>query len=559
MTHNHGSKEWTGRPHFAPGQRLNAQALNAIMGDELRRERLTRVALHGHGVVFGYALARHDAVAISAGQASAQSAAPGSAGKASEQDAAAQVPHLPANPEGKPSYDDCGCSDRDERRLKLTGPCIDITCGLIIDRHGRELYWQGGLLGVHDLAGREPDKEGCYVLEAHYAERHDPSGGCGPCPTDHVQWIGQGVVFTLTWCKECPKCEHHPKCPPAECTTLCDYVCERTDSEHGLIPPADDLASICTEPGPLSQSRCGRWQYDAKAGVPIACVYVHAVVPEYCGAKYGFRGDPPAICSVRPFVYRTPLLYELIRGCHVDLARVESLSWQDWVLGNRPWNYKVSWQEFHDQFYSKEGFRVHFTKPVRSETLHERSIFLIAIIQELRADYWVEQRLPLDRIEPLDQNGAPLSKPGLAWGAQLVPTSEWITSEVNQKGTSLRQGAEIELTIRGQMVRDACGRMLDARPPDEAGQSDFGPAEKPPPPQQPGPDVPLLHLFGSDAKWSGQARPGGDFVATFRLAPRTDPIPATSSSSSLSSSPAATAVTAASPPSTTPPSSAVKE
>ena len=179
------------------------------------------------------------------------------------------------------------------------------------------------------------------MLEAHYAERHDPSGGCGPCPTDHVQWIGQGVAFTLTWCKECPKCEHHPKCPPAQCTTLCDYVCERTGSERGPIPPARDLESICAEPGPLRQSRCGGWQYDADAGVPIACVYVHAVVPEYCGAKYGFRGDPPAICSVRPFVYRTPLLYELIRGCHVDLARVESLSWQKWVLGNRDWNYEV--------------------------------------------------------------------------------------------------------------------------------------------------------------------------------------------------------------------------
>ena len=55
-THKGGTRTWPRRPHFAPNQRLTAQQLNAIMDDELRRQRLLTRALHGHGVVFGYAL-----------------------------------------------------------------------------------------------------------------------------------------------------------------------------------------------------------------------------------------------------------------------------------------------------------------------------------------------------------------------------------------------------------------------------------------------------------------------------------------------------------------------
>jgi hypothetical protein len=457
MTHDHGSKEWTRRPHFAPGQRLSAQALNAIMGDELRRERLTRVALHGYGIVFGYELTRQATTYPPAG-----------------------AEERPAPAREWPSHDDCGCSDRDHRRLKLTDHRIEITCGLILDRHGRDLYWPGGQLGVHDLVGRGPDQEGCYVLKAHYAERHHPPAGCGPCPTDHVQWIGQGVVFTLTWCKECPKCEHHPKCPPAQCTTLCDYVCERTGSEHGPIPPACDLEAICAEPGQLCESRCGRWRYDIEAGVPIACVHVQAVVPEHCGAKYGFRDDPPAICSVRPFVYRTPLLYELIRGCHVDLARVESLSWAI--------DQQITWDQFKDLFdlQKTKGFQILFTKPIRKSTLHPASTFLSAVVQERRAGYFEAARIPLKKIEYLNLNG------DLASGVHLVPHPDWVRNEVTDEESSLGRGALIELTIRGQLLRDECGRMLDARSLD------------------------------IDDRWSGQNNPGGDFVAFFRVARKQD-------------------------------------
>ena len=154
-------------PAFCSGQRLSAQALNAIMGDELRRERLTRVALHGHGVVFGYAFAREEAAAISAGQASHakrrsrdRPRRESRGGDGSSAGPPRRVEKQRTAIGQKLPHDDCGCGDRDDRRLKLTGPCIDITCGLIIDRHGRDLYWQGGLLGVHDLAGREPDKGG---------------------------------------------------------------------------------------------------------------------------------------------------------------------------------------------------------------------------------------------------------------------------------------------------------------------------------------------------------------------------------------------------------------
>ena len=52
------------------------------------------------------------------------------------------------------------------------------------------------------------------------------------------------------------------------------------------------------------------------------------------------------------------------------------------------------------------------------------------------------------------------------------------------------QGARFELTLRGQLVRHACDRMLDARPPDV------------------------------DPSSRCQGRPGDDFVSVFRVGPK---------------------------------------
>ena len=149
------------------------------------------------------------------------------------------------------------------------------------------------------------------------------------------------------------------------------------------------------------------------------------------------------------------MLFELARDCHIDLARVASLSWEEWLVeGGQP----VSWDKFADQFKpGADGFVVWFTKPIVARTLHDASILLTALIQENDADYWKVRRIPI-KIEPLNELN------GLAQGVRLCPDEEWCTSEITQRRSTLCHGALIEFTIRGQMLRDHCGRMLDARP-----------------------------------------------------------------------------------------------
>jgi hypothetical protein len=452
ITHNGGTRTWPRRPHFAPNQQLTAQQLNAIIEDELRRQRMLTRALHGHGVVFGYGF----------------------------------EPYAK-----REAYGD------EKGELERKDHCIHVSCGLIIDLHGRDLYWPGGWLCLGDIVSQQPGCEGWYIVNAHYAERPDPLGGCGSCPSDAVQWLEQKVVFTLSPWYPQPNW-NCAELPSDQCVTLRDYICGRSGSENGPVPPADDLKWACSDPGPLScETPCGGWKYDRGAGIPIARVWVKNLAPKDAEcAVYGFDPDQTKVCEFRPYVYRTPLLFDLARDCHIDLARVASLSCQDWLIeGGNP----VSWEKFILCFGPEApGLDIRFTKPIDVRTLNERSIFLTALIQGYEADYWTAHRVPA-RIEPLEEHG------GFADGARLVFDDEWVVSEIKQKRSTLCHGALIELTIRCQMLRDHCGRMPDARP--IAAQQQL-PADKQPDP------------FFLDSKWLGQARPGGDFVFAFRVEPR---------------------------------------
>ena len=143
---------------------------------------------------------------------------------------------------------------------------------------------------------------------------------------------------------------------------------------------------MCSECGPLQSSTCGEWNYDPDAGIPIAIVRIHSIIPKNanCGPQFEFAPDPPkAVCSIRPFVYRNPLLFELIRGCHIDLVQIDRLSkcWENWAIGNRAWANPIPWKDFAAEFNEDaEGFQVWFTKAVNGETLHEASVFLSAVI-----------------------------------------------------------------------------------------------------------------------------------------------------------------------------------
>jgi len=405
---------WTRRPLFSPSQMLTAEQLNLMMDEERgRTEKLMR-GLHGHGVIFGLAVS------------------------------------------GK------------EGPTQLT-----VSCGMALDRHGRLLHWPGGAVPAELIP--MPECEGRFTLSIHYARREVPGGGCGPC-ADRPQWIEEGVVYSLR--HEGGPIERACVRPSeARCIGLDEYVCLRNDSRDGVLPAAADLEWACAQAGALCRIGCGDIVYDAAAGIPIAMVEVRNLCENpACKPHWGF-GEVGETCEVRPWVYRTPLLYELIKGCQNDLARVEAVNWGEATADGNGWPAEVEWGIFAGGAH--HGPEIVFTKPVRVSTVHPGSVILTAILWERQADYLLTRRIP-SVPEPLDE------AEGYASHFRLRINRGWLRNEIGSR-SELKSGGRVELTIRGQMLRDRCDNMLDAAP--------LGYAPQTPPHSRPGGDFVVLLRF----------------------------------------------------------------
>ena len=164
-------------------------------------------------------------------------------------------------------------------------------------------------------------------------------------------------------------------------------------------------------------------------------------------------------CSPVPHVYRNPLLLELLNCCDVDLPRVDRVSWTGWTgpAGG------VTWDEFSARIQVVDESRrrgrprdlVHPSGPGRHPD-H-------GVGPPHRPHPGEAGRL-LDG-GPRADRGAPLGLVGdLARGVQLVPDSDWLAAEVTGRRSSLTGGFRLEITLRGQLLRDDCGHMLDAVP-----------------------------------------------------------------------------------------------
>ncbi|WP_010183114.1 hypothetical protein [Sphingomonas sp. PAMC 26605] len=415
----HATRAWSKRPLFSPRQKLTAQALNAAVDDQLARHALLTRALHGNGVIFGLA------VEVGAGAG------------------------------------------------------LTIGCGLAIDRHGRMLYWEDGILALEDVAGPPVDAAGDYTLVMHYAERRAGQDESWPCATP-AEWIEQGVVFTLR-----PGCTPIERCCPegaarTEPVSFDAYVCQRSGAHPGPVPRSPDLDWACATPGKLCATQCG-WQFDAEAGIDIACVRVRDLRPgdADCGPVWTFEA-PVDSCAVRPFVARSPLLMDLLRGCP---PQVESFSWHEWT---RDYAKPVPWSDFADMFNKDNGLVIEFTKPIRRTTLHPGSIALTVLIRNRDDDYLNVQQIPLDPENPITF----LEDPPTAFARRIRLNlyREWRRNQLGgNRGSLFYSGGQVELSIRGQLLRDDCENMLDAR----------------------------LH-DATPVDW-GNRRVGGDFVAVFRV------------------------------------------
>jgi hypothetical protein len=454
MNRNHGVEReaWSRRPHYTPRQRLTADQLNTGLLDELERQQIINQAIHGFGVVMGYGLALLE-----------------------------------------------------DGTLDLRHGQLKIGDGLALDRYGRMLVWKRGCIGMDDLVGPQPREAGWYTLVAHNAVRSPEAEDCTLQHGTHSLWTEETVVFSLH-----PGCEERecgcPEHPSESCVSHGEYMNRRSGGLPGKassVAPSPDVESFLKRPSPPRASGDGGWAYDVdpRVGVPLACVKICDLARDHgnkqveappdetgaCDPRCGFCPDSePKTIGVRPLVYRNPLLYELTRCCDMDAPRVKEISWQGWV--NRGWkgDGPVAWDDFADAVSDRErGFAVWFTKPVDPATLHEASFFITAFYQDDDAA-WRSYRIPAGNMVPVGHSGK-------VDVARLIPDQrEWLRSEVSGKRSHLFDGCRIEVTIRGQLVRDECGRMLDARP------------------------------IGLDCDTHCQSRPGADFVTVFQVAARQD-------------------------------------
>ena len=448
---------WSRTPHYRPGATLTAEQLNLSQADALQRDRLVNVAMHGVGVAYGFQI-RTD----------------------------------------------------DEGRMMVQDGCIHVGCGLAFDRYGRMLFWGGGWLKVTDLVGPKLHRPGLHTLSVHYAERSDQGSAFDPCH-EGTDWVERCVAFTLKeGCKSHDACA--PDVPVGACMTRQDWICTRNGFQPGDVPMDVALAYACAKIPALAASDCGRVAYDPDAGIPLSCV-------EICDLDRDKKDCEPRLdfcpcgqvesCAVRPVAYRSRLLYELINRDDAPLAKIASYSWSDWELQDWSDAHRVPFAAFRRRAKAcegkldpRDGFSIMFSRPVRRRTLHPLSIVMDIYILETRANYWEPWRIPT-QIKHLDERGGIIpeySDEECAWGAMICPEEDWVRYEIEDpKSTILdcaNKGrlARVEISVRGQIVRDCCGLMIDARPR----------------------DIEQADPCGNRA---GQERPGDTWISVFRIGP----------------------------------------
>ncbi|MEP1539245.1 MAG: hypothetical protein ABJQ34_04650 [Paracoccaceae bacterium] len=450
---------WSRTPHYRPGGKLSAEQLNASQADAVMRDRLVNVAMHGVGVAYGYQI----------------------------------------------KTDEHG-------HIVIDDGCIEISCGLAFDTYGRMLFWRGGRVSMRDIIGHKPDCEGLYTLSVHYAEKSDQGGPFDPCH-EGTEWVDRCVVFALhKGCATDYGCA--PDVPEDACMTRHEWACLRNGTRPGVVPMDDELSKACAEIPKLSASHCGRVSFDPNAGLPLSCLNICNLDREKddCDPRFGFCPCSEAeSCAVRPVAYRNPLLREMINLDDVPLAKIKSYSWSGWRMEKWGDAYRVPFGAFKrrvtscrkgERAHARDGFSVMFTRPVQRDTLHPLSVIMGIHIRENRPYYWKPMRIPIE-VVPLDRDENVVGEDDpveCVWGLLICPLEDWITYELIDKNSTILdcanrgQLARIEITLRGQIIRDCCGLMIDARPPD-------------------------IDEGDPCNNRAGHARPGGDWISVFRIGP----------------------------------------
>lgn len=502
--HSHTDHDgcWSRLPVYRSGGRLTAEQLESEQSDADLRERLLNLALHGTGVVHGFGIATDE-----------------------------------------------------NGRVVVKNGCIHVGCGLALDRYGRTLFTADRWLSIDDLMPPFPDGEGCYTLSVHYAERHDrPSWD--PCE-DTVAWKHRCVVFSLKKDCE-PACKCPACLPPPSCDPRATFVCERTGMISNGKFEAPDLKEACAAPSDLVRCNSYHYDPVASIPLACLAICRTNKDAHDCDPVYGFcdcedmkareerpekwdgrqnlasaeqvkpsieepvtvTGDhsskhpcsSPSTCELRPVAYRAPLLYELINDTDVILPKLSFYSWKQSAIGE--WDTRMSMEEFQTRVRActfdaeekcdsdpakEDGFYVAFDRPVDVGTLHPLSVIMEVYLRQNKTNTggqamvvnWEQYRVPLLIKPDLDPEND-----RCAIGFHICISEAWLDHIIGDIRACSADGqlARVEITLRGQMIRDKCGCMMDARPLE-------------------------LECREHCGRKTGQARPGGDLTMVFRVGP----------------------------------------
>lgn len=449
------------RNQYFEGKRLTADSFRVEQNYLLERRRLLNRAIHGWGVVYGYAL-------------------------------------KPVPAQNAYTVDRSGW--------------LEIGPGLALDECGRELVQTRPIqLGVEQVIllngkgariDRPPDgsfqpratqkptpqpTEACWLLSAHYAEQSEgPIRVNDPCSCERHEWdrVCETVRFTLRQvnCAECcasfdcelecgccegPCCEPHAEQHSKEggghyesthehkaqtnpvhrggCGCLCEHLTGLSDVDCGGLCPIE-------EP-------CAHTRADLRHGVPLACVRLRE---DDCD-NWVFDSWIEA-CGPRRLVKRNDALFDLIRGC--DLTRISAIGWADWHRSQK----LIGWKEFMDSFGAETDpgsgrnvtvkYWVEFSRPVRDDTVRPDCFSMTVIVNEEEAGWGVPRRVP---ILDVVKSAAPGTPTGFVTRATLVVDAGWVDDAIESRKTIFNHDtAAVEIEVRGDFIVDCNGQTIDA-------------------------------------------------------------------------------------------------
>lgn len=448
------------RNQYFEGKRLTADSFRVEQSYLVERRRLLNRAIHGWGVVYGYAMK------------------PVRATDCRTEDESGWLEIGPGL-----ALDQCG------RELMLAGATsLSVKDVVILDGKGARL--ERPPEGSYEPYGKERHGERrprpCWLLSAHYAEQ-----SVGPlntikdaCSCERKEWehVCETVRFSLRRvdCEDCcaqfecelkcgcgtgPCCEQHPegghdgerdestKHPKTRgnpvhrggCQCLCEYLTGLTDAECGGLCEIEDP--------------CAHVRADLRHAVPLACVRLREGDCDNWFFDRWFEA-----CGPRRLVKRNDLLFDLIRGC--DLTRISAIGWADWHRAKKlvPWqDFKAS---FGDEIGEKSGknlttkYWVEFSRPVRQNTVRADCFSMTVIVYENEAGWGEARRVPILDVEC---SAPPGTTAGFVTRATLVVDAGWVDDAIESRKTIFNQdAAAVEIEIRGDFIVDCNGQTIDA-------------------------------------------------------------------------------------------------